>query len=98
MKNIRSYNNEFKTEAVKLADELGSAVEAAKQLGIPSANIYQWRKRYSMTPVESLNSKDATVASMYAENQRLKQEVTQLKKVNYILKSAAAFFSQDHLK
>ena len=33
-----------------------------------------------------------------AEIKRLKKEVEDLKSVNYILKRAAAFFSQDHLK
>ena len=32
------------------------------------------------------------------ELKRLRKEVEELKKVNYILKRAAAFFSQDHLK
>ena len=32
------------------------------------------------------------------EIKRLRTEVTELKKVNHILKAAAAFFSQDHLK
>jgi len=35
---------------------------------------------------------------MQEELRRLRKEVSELKQVNILLKSAAAFFSQDHLK
>lgn len=92
----RSFTKEFKRQAVELADSLGNTAEAAKQLGISDGSIYHWRTR-------GLLEKDAVPSSAVGlseteELHRLRSEVAQLKKVNYILKSAAAFFSQDHLK
>ena len=42
----RKYTEEFKRQAVELAESLGSAVAAAKQLGISDANIYSWRNDF----------------------------------------------------
>ena len=84
---------------MKLAADLGSVVEASRQLGIGDANIHNWRKKYSENPVISASRKPEVKAEdLLKENYRLQQENAQLKKVNHILKSAAAFFSQDHLK
>lgn len=99
MKNpTRQYTKEFRLQAVKLSEELGSTVEAGKQLGIPDVNIYAWKKRYSTEGVTAAKKPEIKHEDMVKENQRLQQEVNQLKKVNHILKAAAAFFSQDHLK
>ena len=92
----RSYTAEFKKQAVELANRLGSTSKAAKQLGIPDVNIHVWRKKQSMADGTS------TQAQMNSDEQdeikRLRKELLELKQVNIILKSAAAFFSQDHLK
>lgn len=89
----RKYTEEFKSQAVKLAAELGNTTEAARQLGIHDAIIHTWAKKYGSTIIDK---SPATAES--AEIKRLKKENEELKKVNYILKRAAAFFSQDHLK
>ena len=97
-KQVRQYTQEFRLQAVRLAEELGSAVEAGKQLGVPDANIYVWRKKYAGQTVSVVKKAEIKPDDLAKENQRLQQEVLHLKKVNHILKSAAAFFSQDHLK
>jgi transposase len=96
-KTNRSYTKEFKQQAVKLAEDQGP-VEASKQLGIPVVNIYEWRKKHSDQVIVAARKTDLKPEELVKENQRLNQEVAQLKKVNHILKAAAAFFSQDHLK
>ena len=84
---------------MQLAKELGSVVEASRQLGIGDANIHNWRRKFSGNAVLSAAGKPEVKPDELArEVQRLQQEVIHLKKVNHILKSAAAFFSQDHLK
>jgi transposase len=87
----RAYTEEFKKQALDLAKSLGSTTAAAKQLGIGDSVIYAWKDRLEKTS-------PSLVAAEAEELKRLRKEVSDLKKVNYILKAAAAFFSQDHLK
>lgn len=92
----RKYTDEFKRQAVELADSLGSTLEAARQLGASDSCIHAWRHKFSGSEVKGGT---ATISSAEAEElKRLKKENAELKKVNHILKAAAAFFSQDHLK
>lgn len=90
----RQYTKEFKIQALELAESLGNYSEAARQLGISDPLLHSWKKKFIVTsskPVaESVNEAE--------EIKRLKRENEELKKANYILKKAAAFFSQDHLK
>ena len=41
----KSYDNEFKAQAVKLAQEIGGH-KAAKELGVPDGTIYCWIKAF----------------------------------------------------
>jgi len=43
--NQKSYDNEFKAQAVKLAQEIGGH-KAANELGIPKGTIYTWIKAF----------------------------------------------------
>ncbi len=94
---MRKYTIEFKRQAVELAESLGSVVSAAKQLGVSDANIYNWKSKLQ-SATEPKNEKRNLSADELEELKRLRRENNELKKVNHILKSAAAFFSQDHLK
>ena len=93
MKN-RKYTTEFKKQAVELAESLDSVIEAGRQLGISDVNIHKWKKQYGKAPT----AKQAQALETQEEVKALKRENADLKKVNYILSRAAAFFSQDHLK
>ena len=44
-RNQRTYDNEYKAQAVKLAQEIGGA-KAAAELGIPEGTIYCWIKAF----------------------------------------------------
>ena len=90
----RQYTLDFKQQAADLAIRIGFA-KAAEQLGVCVANIRRWEKESKKS--ESRESKK-TKSGLEAENLRLQREVEELRKVNHILKRAAAFFSQDHLK
>lgn len=89
----RRYTSEFKQQAAELANRIGSS-KASQQLGVQVQNIKRWKKladnQEPQTKKEKLNLEE--------ENRRLTKEIKELKDVNYILKKAAAFFSQDHLK
>ena len=103
VKSPRQYTIEFKRQAVQLAQELNSGPKAAKQLGISSSNIHTWRKHFKLGELSAGDVKSTAPANRPQELaddelKRLRRENVELKKVNHILKQAAAFFSQDHLK
>lgn len=97
MEKKSNYTKEFKIEALELARSLGSAAKAERQLGLSEGILYYWKRKYGF-PVKS-NGRSAEQAISEAEEvRRLRKENEELRKTNYILKKAAAFFSQDHLK
>lgn len=93
----RKYTPEFKKEALELAQQLGSFAEAERRLGISEGVIYTWKKKFNV-PLDAKIKMAQSAISEAEELKRLRKENEELKKVNYILKKAAAFFSQDHLK
>lgn len=90
----RTFTPEFRIQAVKLAKDLRSPTEAGRQLGVSESVIRVWMRKLDQE--SSLQTQDSGFS--VEEFRRLKSENEKLKKVNQILKSAAAFFSQDHLK
>ena len=48
----RKYDKEFKAQAVKLAQEIGSA-KAAAELGIPDGTLYCWVSAFKKGQLES---------------------------------------------
>lgn len=95
--NPRRYTDDFKRRAVALAKEIG-AVQAARKLGIADGNIYNWENKLSKTGRLSKFDTKSPSEAPDEKIRRLEKENSDLKKANIILKSAAAFFSQDHLK
>ena len=93
-KTNRKYSDEFKRQAVELSYELGPT-RAARQLGISGVNVTKWRAKQSE---EKSVDTQVKVESQEQEIKRLRKENEEQKKVIYILKRAAAFFSQDQLK
>lgn len=88
----RVYTVEFKTEAVKLAQEVG-VTEAARRLDIPVSSIQNWMKpSYAGKLQESVGKKGVT--EVQAEVARLRREVASLKVDNEILRKAAAYFAK----
>jgi transposase len=92
-KAARKYSDEFKRQAVELASRVGPT-EAARKLGIVDGNIHNWTKKFG----EKRPSVVMVSSAQEEEIKRLRKENADLKKANTILKAAAAFFSQDHLK
>lgn len=92
----KHYTKEFKIQALELANQVGSMAEAGRQLGVRDSLLHVWKKKYDSGSQSKAGT--AEVLTESAETRRLRKENEELKKVNYILKRAAAFFSQDHLK
>ena len=97
-KNQRKYSDQFKHQAVDLAKEIGMAA-AERKLGVPHGNIRTWQSKIEAGGrVSKTDVKAPTMESLAEENRRLREELSKANKANIILKAAAAFFSQDHLK
>jgi len=93
----KQYKTEFKVQALELAKQTGSVAEAARQLGISDGLIHNWKKKFNFS--FDSKGKNAVLAVNEADEiARLRKQVSDLEKSNYILKRAAAFFSQDLLK
>lgn len=92
----RTHTPEFKAQAVMLAKDLESASKAAAELGIHESLIRVWSKKFSGHG--ATKSEIVSAQSLEEENRQLRKELAEQKKINHILKTAAAFFSQDHLK
>ena len=86
----QKHSNEFKLEAVRLAEREGmSAAQVARDLGISDSVLYDWVKKFgtssdgsSLTPEER------------EELIRLRRENRVLKEERDILKKATAFFAR----
>jgi transposase len=83
----RSHSEEFRTEALRLADQVGVAA-AARQLNLHPSQMYQWRgKAQHQASVTRRESELAT------ENARLKRLLGQKSEEVDILKKAATYFA-----
>ncbi|MEG1953693.1 MAG: transposase [Hydrogenoanaerobacterium sp.] len=97
----RSYTAAYRSDAVKLAKELGASA-AAQQLKIPTDTLYTWISRakkgdlpMSPTPPEpkaSLNLAER-VKELEREIKALRGENAQIQRENRILEDATAFFA-----
>jgi transposase len=87
----RKFTKEFKQQAVDLAISIGNYTEAARQLGISDSTIHGFRKQLGLC---SETKKNDNLSETERELRRLRKENAELKKVNFILKEATAFFSQ----
>lgn len=98
VKKNKRYTKEFQINALNLVKELGSYSAAARQLGISDSVLHAWKDRYNFnTNIKSGKTAEQSINES-EEIKRLRKENEELRKTNYILKKAAAFFSQDHLK
>ena len=67
-KKVRQYTQEFRLQGVRLVEELGSAVEAGKTLGVPDANICVWRKKYAGQTVSAVKKVEIKPDDLAKEN------------------------------
>lgn len=89
----RVYTVEFKTEAVKLAQEVG-VTEAARRLDIPVTSLQNWMKPSYAVKLQQKSVGKQGVTEVQAEIARLRREVASLKVDNEILRKAAAYFAK----
>jgi transposase len=100
-----NYDSKFRSEAVKLSEEIGLK-KAAAQLGIPYYTLAEWRKTRCNTVSQnhidySSLSKDQLLQLVESQNQEisaLKKEKAETDQANEILKDALGFFVKDRKK
>jgi len=95
-KKVQKYSEEFRRNAVKLADQPGkTAVEVAESLGIHVGQIYNWRTQFSKLSKKQFQTLEGVdyLKEEQAEIKRLKHELAEVKKERDFLKKAAAYFA-----
>ena len=97
----RQYTEEFKGEAIRLADSIGGNA-AAKRLGVPQSTVTNWvrtRKTGRQGSVPSAPESTVVarrpVSELEAENARLRKELVNAKLDLEIVKKAAAYFVRE---
>lgn len=97
-KKKRTFSEEFKKEAVELANRIGNS-QAARELGLNESSIRSWRKKLNPTALDSVKNKDKkSYSELEKENRRLKKELGWMQEINKVLKKSTAIFSQDQIK
>ena len=93
----KQYSEEFKIEAVKLAEKIGIN-KAAAETNVASKSIKNWIKKLSPESLDKVSASSKSVRELEAENRRLKKEIEWLGQINEVLKKSTAIFSRDHIK
>ncbi len=90
----RSFNEEFKAEAVRLVREGGKSVpQVAKDLDLTDSALRNWVKQAEVD--EGKGPAGALTTAEREEFARLRKEVRQLTMERDFLKKAAAFFAKE---
>jgi len=82
----KTYPQEFKREAVRLAQSSGKPIaQVARELGISDSSIHQWRKELAEHSPEAFPGSGHQTA-LEEENRRLKRELERTRQERDILK------------
>ena len=105
-KKTRTYDMEYKAQAVKLAQEIGGH-KAAEELGVPDGTIYCWVKAFKEgrlnvpsavhTPDNALSLNEELI-ELRKRIREQEKEIQRLKEENEILGEASAFFAASRRK
>jgi transposase len=93
----RQYTDEFRIEAVRLAESIGGN-PAAKRLGIPESSLWNWVRRSRTGKLKADGSAvpvKRSVMEVEAENSRLRRELASTRLDLEIVKKAAAYFAKE---
>jgi transposase len=93
----RQYAEEFKVEALRLAESVGIN-QAAKRLGMPSSSLSNWarlKRSGKLADLPRAGPLKGSPAELEAENSRLRRELANAKADLEIVKKAAAYFAKE---
>jgi transposase len=95
MRTRRTFNREFKLEAVRLVRERGVSVsQAARDLGVHDNVLRRWVREQAEDPQQAFPG-HGQMKPEQAEIEHLKKEVIKLKMERDILKKATAYFAKE---
>lgn len=98
----RKYDHDYKIQAIKLAEEMGSTARAAVELGIPKDTLYGWVKAVKKGTLdiglgahkpETALTLNEEIIELQKKNKALEKEISRIKKENAFLEEASAFFA-----
>ena len=93
IKKWKRFEKEFKISAVKMVLEGNQSLSSiAKDLGINSNTLQNWKKQYLKDKEDSFPGKGYQTP-LEAENTRLKKELAKVTQQRDFLKKAAAYFA-----
>lgn len=90
---LRTYDKEFKLNAIELYKKGKKPAEVCRDLGIPDATFYSWLKQYNQEGAKSFPG-SGNVKESDKEISRLKKELADIQLERDILKKALAIFSR----
>src|SRR5436309_196598 len=91
----KTYTQEFKREAVRLAQTSGKPIaQIARDLGISDTSIHQWRKELAQHGPEAFPG-SGHQTELQEENRRLKRELERVQQERDILKKVVSVFSRE---
>ena len=94
----RKYTDEFKVEAVRLAESIGGS-KAAKRLGIPDSSLWNWMGQRRTNKLKAADGTPVPVkrslAEAEAENAKLRRELASTQLDLEIVKKAAVYFAKE---
>lgn len=97
---MKRYDNQFKEEAVRLAQEIGTR-RAAEQLGISYHTLSGWRRSKQAHGAGAFvgSGRSYSIATgLTPREKELQRENDELRRANEILKDALGFFAKDRKK
>ena len=103
----RHYDQEYKVQAIKQAQKLGSVSRAASELGMPDDTHYGWilavcKGRLDIGPgvhePQTAMTLNKELIQLRAQLRAQEKEIARLKKANAFLEEASAFFAASRLK
>lgn len=87
------YSEEFRSDVVRLVRNGMRVAQAAEDMGVPAATIYEWLRRVDIEE----GNRPGVKSDELSEMRSLKKRIRELEQENEILRRASAYLSQANL-
>ena len=95
-KKHRVYSDEFKREALELAENSEKSIaQIERDLGITKGMLYKWRARYQISDLPEKAIEPGEIEQLKARLRQMEHEIKVLRQEREILKKTVQIFSQD---